>query len=224
MTAEGIARILGGVASLIWSCLAVYVVWRLRFSLTDLVNRVTGFEGWGVKFALTGGRQALDEAFEIAAKNPKWTAEATSKERSAALERARHRRKIYEGAEILWVDDRPSNNRNESRMFRSFGGLVTFACTSGEALDAVRDAQAQARPFDVIISDILRDLPPPSNPEAGLEMLVEFQAVGIDIPVIFYVGVSRPGAAVPAAAFGLTHRPDVLLTLVGDALERVRER
>ena len=222
MTLEGIARVFGGIASLIWALLAVYVIWLLRASLVGLLNRVTGFEGWGVKFALTGGVQALDDAFEIAAKNPKWSAEATPGDREAALQKANARRRVFEGAEILWVDDHPSNNRNESRMFRSFGGLVTFACTTIEALDALRDARDQGRAFHIIISDMLRDMPPPVHPEAGIEMLTELQAAGVTLPVIFYVGVLRLGAGTPPGAFGITYRPDVLLTLVGDALERVR--
>jgi hypothetical protein len=65
-------------------------------------------------------------------------------------------------------------------------------------------------------------MPPPVHPEAGIEMLTELQAAGVTLPVIFYVGVLRLGAGTPAGAFGITYRPDVLLTLVGDALERVR--
>ena len=42
------------------------------------------------------------------------------------------------------------------------------------------------------------------------------------LPVIFYIGESKLGAGTPAAAFGITYRPDVLLTLVADALGRVR--
>jgi CheY-like chemotaxis protein len=222
MTFDGFVRLLGSIASLIWALLAVYVIWLLRGSLVGLMNRVTGFEGWGVKFALTGGSQALDDAFEIAAKNPRWSAEATPLERADALQKASARRRVFEGAEILWVDDHPSNNRNESRMFRSFGGLVTFACTTREAIDALRAAHDQARPFHVIISDMLRDVPPPENPEAGLDMLAALKAAGVNVPVIFYVGVTRLGAGTPLGAFGITYRPDVLLTLVGNALERIR--
>jgi hypothetical protein len=65
LTGEAIAKALGGLASLVWTGLAIYVVWLLRASLTGVVNRVTGFEGWGVKFALSGGEQALVAAFEI---------------------------------------------------------------------------------------------------------------------------------------------------------------
>ena len=36
-------------------------------------------------------------------------------DRKASLDRANANRSVFEGAEILWVDDRPSNNRNEAR-------------------------------------------------------------------------------------------------------------
>jgi CheY-like chemotaxis protein len=221
LTGKGIAEALGGIAALVWTGLAFYVVWLLRASLTGIVNRLTGFEGWGMKFALSGGEQAMAAAFEIAAKNPRWKGEATEQDRQRALEKAKANRKVFEGAEILWVDDRPSNNRNEARMLRSFGALITFACTTDEALGAINDAISQARPFHIVLSDISRDGPPP-NPRSGLEMLAMFQAKGITLPVIFYVGEPKPDAGTPAGAFGITHRPDVLLTLVGDALGRVR--
>jgi hypothetical protein len=100
-----------------------------------------------MKFALEGGAQAMAQAFEIAAKNTRWTAEVPEHERQAALEKAKARRSVYEGAEILWVDDRPSNNRNESRMLRSFDALITFACTTDEAREAIAAAKVEARPF-----------------------------------------------------------------------------
>ena len=132
------------------------------------------------------------------------------------------RRHVYEGAEILWVDDRPSNNRNESRMLRSFGALITFAATTDEAQEALKVASSQVRPFHIILSDISRDLPPPPDTGAGLKMLATFRAQGISLPLIFYVGQPKPGAATPDGAFGITNRPDVLLTLVGDALAQGR--
>jgi CheY-like chemotaxis protein len=188
LTGDGIAKVLGAVASLVWTGLAFYIVWLLRASLTGVVNRLTGVEGWGVKFALTGGEQAMEAAFEIAAKNPKWDAAASEEDRQQALDKAKARRKVYEDAEILWVDDRPSNNRNEARMLRSFGDMITFACTTDEAHDAIRDANVAARPFHIMLSDISRDMPPPPNPRGGLEMLAAFRAEGITLPVIFLRG------------------------------------
>jgi hypothetical protein len=52
-------------------------------------------------------------------------------------------------------------------------------------------------------------------------MLATFRSEGIVLPVILYVGNPKPGAAVPAGAFGITNRPDVLLRMVGEALTRM---
>jgi CheY-like chemotaxis protein len=162
----------------------------------------------------------MSDAIAMAEKNKRWPVEGTDQERQRALDRADKRRRVYEGAEILWVDDRPSNNRNESRMLRSFGALVTFACATDEALGAIRDANTESRPFDLVLSDISRDIPA-LNDRAGIDMLATFRSEGIVLPVILYVGNLKPGAAVPAGAFGITNRPDVLLTMVGEALTRM---
>jgi CheY-like chemotaxis protein len=149
--------------------------------------------------------------------------EIPAADRKAALDRANASRSVFEGAEILWVDDRPSNNRNEARMLRSFGALITFAATSEEARRALKIGAEQHQPFDIIISDISRDLPAPDG-TAGLTMLPRLREAGFLQPVIYYVGRTQPGAGVPADAFGLTNRPDQLLHLVIDALSRVRRR
>ena len=137
MTADGIAHIIGAVGTLLWVLLAAYVIWLLRQPLTAAVGRLATFEAFGVKFALSGGA-ALDAAIELAQKNPDFPVEIPVADRKAALDRANASRAVFEGAEILWVDDRPSNNRNEARMLRSFGALVSFAATTEEALHALR--------------------------------------------------------------------------------------
>src|SRR5262245_48054512 len=204
------------IASLLWVLLAAFVVWLLREPLTAAVSRLATFEAFGVKFALSGGA-ALNAAIELAQKNPDWPVEVPAADRKAALDRANTNRSVFEGAEILWVDDRPSNNRNEARMLRSFGALVTFAATTEEALRALRTGTEQHQPFDIILSDIGRELPAP-DPTAGLTMLPRLREAGFHQPVVFYVGRVDPGAGVPAGAFGLTNRPDQLLQLVIDAL------
>jgi CheY-like chemotaxis protein len=219
MSWTGIAKALGGLASLAWVGLAIYAVFLLRKSLVGAFDRLTGVEAWGVKFALTG-KQALDNALAVAEKNKRWPIEVPPEDRQRAVDRATSRRRVYEGAEILWVDDRPSNNRNESWMLRSFGALITFACTTDEALGAIRDANTESRPFDLVLSDISRDIPA-LNKKAGIDMLATFRSEGIVLPVILYVGNLDSGASVPAGAFGITNRPDVLLTLVGEALTRM---
>jgi hypothetical protein len=89
LTGDGIARALSGAASLIWIGLVLYLVRLLRPFLPELVHRLSRVEGWGMKFALSGGEQAMSAAFEIAAKNPKWEVEATERDCEKALERRR---------------------------------------------------------------------------------------------------------------------------------------
>ena len=222
MTGDQIAHIIKAVAGLFWVLLAAFVVWLLRQPLTAAVSRLASFEAFGVKFGLSGSA-ALDAAIELAQKNPAWPVEVPAADRKAAIDRANANRAAFEGAEILWVDDRPSNNRNEARMLRSFGALVTFAATTDEASRALQTAAEQRQPFDLILSDISRDLPAP-DPTAGLTMLPPLRNAGFHQPVIYYVGSPKPDVGVPAGAFGVTNRPDQLLQLVIDALSRVRGR
>ena len=109
----------------------------------------------------------MDAAIELAQKNPNRPVEVPAADRKAALDRANAHRSVFEGAEILWVEDGPSNNRNEARVLRSFGALTTFAATTDEALHALRISAEQHQPFDLILSDISCELPAP-DPTAGL--------------------------------------------------------
>lgn len=107
MTGDEIARIIGAVTTLLWAMLAGYVLWLVRHSLAAAVGRLAGFEAFGIKLALSGGA-AMDAAIELAQKNPEWPVEVPATERKAALDRAHAHRSLFESAEILWVDDRPS--------------------------------------------------------------------------------------------------------------------
>jgi CheY-like chemotaxis protein len=220
LSGEQIAKVIGALASLAWVGLAGYVLYLLRHSLPNVVSRLAGFEALGLKLSLSGGR-AMEAAIEMARKQSDWHVDIPESDREAALARANKERDLIDGAEILWVDDRPSNNRNETRMLRSFGALITFSCTTDEAMAALSQAAEQIRPFHIIISDISREFPT-HDPVAGLAMIDRLLADRIALPVILYVGRLKSGAGVPSGAFGLTNRPDQLLQLVVDALSRVR--
>ena len=220
MNFDGIARVIGALTPLIWTLVAAYVFWLLRRPIGELIGRISGIEGFGLRFALSGGA-AMDAAIELAQKTSQWPVEVPAGDRKAAIDRANANRKLFEGAEILWVDDQPSNNRNESRMLRSFGALVTFAVTTEEAVATLRAGTGQHQPYHVILSDISRDLPRP-DPAAGLAMIPVVREAGFGQPVIFYVGRLLAGAGVPIGAFGVTNRPDQILQLLVDALSRVR--
>jgi CheY-like chemotaxis protein len=210
-----LAKILTAIGAIAWPAAILYALYLVRDSLPEAVRRLSGVEVVGLKLAMADSEQAMKNAFELAEKNKKWTAQATDAEKERALYKAKSRVKVYQGAEILWVDDLPSNNRNESRMLRNFGSHITFACSTDEALAAIRAGNEEGKPFDLVISDIAR---PPDN-RAGLKTLEAFRAKGILLPFIFYIG-QTPEDGVPEGAFGVTNRPDLLLTMVGDALAR----
>jgi CheY-like chemotaxis protein len=106
-------------------------------------------------------------------------------------------------------------------MLRSFGALITCACTTDEAVAAVALAAEELRPFHLILSDISREFPTHDS-KAGLAMLDRLRNEKSAVPVIFYIGRRDADAAAPPGAFGLTDRPDQLLHLALDALARVR--
>jgi CheY-like chemotaxis protein len=210
-----LSKILTAFGAILWPAAILYALYLVRESLPEAVRRLSGFEVVGVKLAMSDSKQAMLNAFELAEKNRKWSAQATDAEKERALNKAKSRLGVYDGAEILWVDDLPSNNRNESRMLRNFGAHIAFACSTNEALEAIKTGKDEGKPFDLVISDISR---PPDN-EAGLTMLKAFRAKGIALPFIFYIG-QTPEDGVPEGAFGVINRPDLLLTMVGDALAR----
>jgi CheY-like chemotaxis protein len=210
-----LAKILTAIGAIAWPAAILYALYLLRESLPETMRRLSGFEVVGVKLAMTDSRQAMLNAFDLAEKNRKWSAQATDAEKERALNKAKSRLKVYDGSEILWIDDLPSNNRNESRMLRNFGAHIAFACSTEEALAAIKSGYDEAKPFDLVISDIAR----PPDDKAGLKTLETFRAKGIALPFIFYIG-QTPEDGVPQGAFGVVNRPDLLLTMVGDALAR----
>ena len=220
MSGDAVAKVLGALPPILWVALAIYIVFLLRDTIAASLGRLANFEAFGVKFSMSGG-QAMSAAIELARKIADPNLEVPEADRQRALDRANRERALLEGAELLWVDDKPSNDRNEARMLRSFGALITFACTTDEALTALQNAAEQQQPFHLILSDIARDIPAP-DPEAGIKMLARLREEKIFLPVVFYIAHPKPGAPVPAGSLGVTNRPDQLLHLVLDALARTR--
>jgi CheY-like chemotaxis protein len=220
MSGDAVAKVLGTLPAILWAVLAIYIVFLLRDTIGASISRLANFEAFGVKFSMSGG-QAMSAAIEMARKGADPNLVVPEADRQRALDRANRERALVEGAELLWVDDRPSNDRNEARMLRSFGALITFACTTDEALTALRNAAEQQQPFHLILSDISRDIPAP-DPEAGIKMLARLHDEKVFLPVIFYIAHPKPGAPAPAGSLGVTNRPDQLLHLVLDGLARTR--
>jgi CheY-like chemotaxis protein len=220
MSNDMVTKIMGALPPIIWAGLAGYVLYLLRGTLVAAVGRLASFEAFGVKLSMSGA-QAMSAAIELARKGADPTLDVPEGDRQRALDRADRERALLGGAELLWVDDTPSNNRNEARMLSGFGAVITFACSTEEALRTLRNAAEQAQPYHLVLSDITRAGVAP-DPQAGIHMLTRLREEKVFLPVIFYIARPDPGAATPAGAFGLTNRPDQLLHLVLDGLARTR--
>lgn len=131
---------------------------------------------------------------------------------SPALRRAKLVHAVLDGARILWVDDHPENNTWERALLGAFSVSVTCVSDTASALKSL-----QAQDCDVIISDMGRS----GVRDEGARALSALKAVRPATPVIFYTFGSNASVA-PANAFGITTRPDDLLHLILDCLERRR--
>jgi CheY-like chemotaxis protein len=216
---EGFSKVLGALTPLVWAGLAFYAFFSLRDVIKENLRRLANVKVAGVELAMVAAAQAVSAAVEVAAKHRNWTVQVPDEDKQAALARARREHALLEGAEILWVDDRPGNNRNEWRMFRLLGSHVTAAASTQEAVDLIDQSREPAgRPFHVAVSDIARA----GTEDSGLKTLETFQGRRERLPLIFYVGTIAAEQGTPAGAFGITNRPDQLLNLVLDALARTR--
>lgn len=118
---------------------------------------------------------------------------------------------LVRGRRVLWIDDQPSNNFYERLALAQIGLCIDIAVSSEEGIYSAK----HLRP-DVIVSDIARH----GDQNAGLEFLKTARAEGVAAPIIYYTGCVDEARGVPAGAFGITDRPDQVLHLILDVLER----
>jgi CheY-like chemotaxis protein len=138
-------------------------------------------------------------------------------EDSALYARAVRAQPVLRDAEVLWVDDHPAVNVVERRLLHKIGVFVEPIRSTEEALEALAVGPGSGR-FELVISDMRRN----GDPGAGEQLIRAMRAAGYDQPVILYLGQLELEVArgTPVGAFGITNRPDELLHLVIDALER----
>lgn len=139
--------------------------------------------------------------------------EITRADRERVIARARRCADILQNRRILWVDDVVGNNRLERDMLERLELRIEQAQSNAAAFAALVDP---AHGYDLILSDIAR---PEGEPD-GLDFLETYRGVPDRLPTIFYVSALDDTKPLPIGAFGLTNRPDELLHLVIDALER----
>jgi CheY-like chemotaxis protein len=122
---------------------------------------------------------------------------------------------------VLWVDDRPANNRYLARAFEALGIRVVNALSTDEAIKALSLGK-----FDVIISDMGR----PPDATAGYTLLREIQKLGIFAPTIIYAGSNSEEhrrMAKAAGAIESTNDPqrvfDLVTRIISEKAPQVRK-
>jgi CheY-like chemotaxis protein len=175
----------------------------------DLLPNLTSLKAGGVELSFV--KESIDAALKLAEKSPQWKVKVSSEDKKKALRRAQKHLKVFRDARFLWVDDHPENNINERIMFGQLKVVTQTAKNTEDALEMLKSGS-----YDLVISDMKRG----RRVTAGLTFLEQFRTVDEITPVIFYLGNFDPKKGVPAQAFGITKRPDELLHLTLDALER----
>lgn len=198
------------IPSILWFFLVVVLlILFYRPIRDDLLPNLTSLKAGGVELSFV--KESINAALKLAEKSPQWRVKVSSEDKERALRRAKKHLQVFRDARFLWVDDYPENNLNELVMFGQLKVGTQTAQSTEEALEILKN-----RHFDLVISDMARG----DENTAGLKFLGQFRKVNETIPVIFYVGVIDPHKGVPAQAFGITNRPDELLHLTLDVLER----
>jgi CheY-like chemotaxis protein len=209
MSSEVLAAVILTIPSMLWALLAIVVVTLLyRPVRRDLLPRMGGVQAFGVE--LTFLREGLERIITDSSRP------LSPKQADQVSRRAYRSAPVLLGAKVLWIDDHPVNNNLERRFLNSVGVLVDIA-TSSEKADLMIGRNQSS--YDLVISDIGRD----REAVTGIDYLDTLRSRGMGVPILFYVGHIGPqDKGIPAGAFGITDKPNELLNLTMDVLERQR--
>jgi CheY-like chemotaxis protein len=207
----------------LWPVVLLYLLHPFRAPLSDFFSSLGEFtlKVPGVE-ATAKRRQVVEAAAAIGAAVASKPADAAQPE--AVLEEAKaaagavaeaitpRALRRLEGATVLWVDDRPDNNRYERQALEALGVRFVLSTSSEDAL-----AKTQHRTFDAIISDMGR----PPDSRAGYTLLDALRKRGDQTPFIIYAGSRSPEHVAEArrhGAVGCTNRPQELIEMVLEVL------
>jgi len=195
-----------------WVILASIVIWRFYKPLRyELLPNIMSLKAMGLEFSFVQG--SITNAIGLAKKWPRWPVVIPEEDEARVLQRVKKQGELFRGKRILWIDDEPESPANERRMLERLLTDIDMAENSAKA-----DELLQKNKYDLILSDMKRS----DDNTAGLKFLQNYAKREKRVPVIFYVGYPDPAKPVPLHAFGITHRPDELLHLIMDALERIK--
>ena len=224
MTSDQLTQLISAVtnllAVLIWPGLILFLVLRFRASISDFIGNLgeVNFKAAGVE--ATARRRQVEAAVALGAAVTKQSQQSTGQVADLsdvavalndAVPNARAQRRL-EGSHVLWVDDRPDNNRYERQALEALGVRFTLSISTNDALERLRRQQ-----FDLIISDMGR----PPDQRAGYTLLDKLRDGGDRTPFVIYAGSQDPEHVKEArehGALGCTNSAQELILLVSRAL------
>lgn len=188
-----------------------------------LIDKTTGVKGLGFELSFAAQKelkQATRAGDSVRLKKtvggPEVPVTVSPDDQQRAVRRAAEAAPALKDRRILWLDDQPANNSHEVAALRALGLQVIERSTNEQALGQLATGSDE---IHMIISDIGRV---DNNAPDGLEFLSTYRQSGGMLPVVFYITEVDPERPLPAGASGLTNRPDELIHLIIDAMERVR--
>ena len=224
MTSDQLTQLISAVtnllAVLIWPGLILFLILRFRASISDFIGNLgeVNFKAAGVE--ATARRRQVEAAVALGAAVTKQSQQSPGQVADLsdvagalndAVPNARAQRRL-EGSHVLWVDDRPDNNRYERQALEALGVRFTLSISTEDALERLRRQK-----FDLIISDMGR----PPDQYAGYTLLDTLRGAGDRTPFVIYAGSRDPEHVKEArehGALGCTNSAQELILLVTRAL------
>lgn len=214
---EGAAALITAISALMWPAAAIAIIFLLLPVIRSIIaTREFSLEIGGFKFSAQKATEKLQEQIadlqnkvaelEAADVAPLLTREfgpgATGAEAPPAPGTGR-------GLRILWVDNHPANNAFEASSFEREGHAVRPARSTAAALQALA-----AGGVDLVISDMGRVEDGVRDPEAGMTLLREMRARGLEQPFAFYTSAAgAAGGRAEALRLGVIAITDSFTTL-----------
>lgn len=184
----------------LWAIVLVCVLRLIGWSsIRYVIESVKTVEVAGVRVAIESGMRSAAEARNVP---------VGSEETSIVAARLNKAQRRLAATRLLWIDDYPAGNNAEMGILKDLGATIDVARCDSEARERLNGAV-----YDIVLSDIRRG----ETEDAGIRFLPEASGAMLEPPVIFYVGESK---GTPDGAFGIATRPDELMHLIVDALER----
>jgi CheY-like chemotaxis protein len=214
---SAIAQLVGVV---IWPAVLVFFLIRFRGALTGFLGDLGEFTFRAPGVEASGKRQEAAAALgaAVAARVDGDKASETNadpRDVARALPSPRVQQRL-QGARILWVDDRPSNNRFERQTLEALGIEIDTSISTEDAMKMIR-----RRSYDLIISDMGR----PDDPQAGYTLLDELRESGNQTPYVLYTRAVTRQFQMKAREHGvngITDMPQELIGIVTSILSAVR--